>query len=59
VLLCELATTLYQDLPQMPLLALPDFYGVSLDLQGINPHIYDTITWNAAEWWLNIPPPEN
>ena len=59
VLLCELATTLYQDLPQMPLLALPDFYGVSLDLQGVNPHIYDTITWNAAEWWLNIPPPEN
>jgi len=21
-------------------------------LQGISPHIYDTITWNAADWHL-------
>lgn len=59
VLLCEVATTLYEDQPHMPLLAFPDFYGISLDLQGVSPHIYDTVTWNAAEWWLNVPPPEN
>ena len=52
VLLCELATTLYQDLPHIPLLALPDVYGINIDLQGVTPHIYDTVTWNASEWWL-------
>lgn len=57
-LLCELATILYQDLPQMPLLALPDRYGINLNLQGVQPHIYDTVTWNAAEWRLVTPPEE-
>lgn len=57
-LLCELATILYQDLPQMPLLALPDRYGINLNLQGVQPHIYDTVTWNAAEWRLVTPPQE-
>jgi peptide/nickel transport system substrate-binding protein len=51
-LLCELAITLDQDLPQIPLLALPDAYGISLDLQGVSPHIYDTVTWNAGDWQL-------
>jgi ABC-type transport system substrate-binding protein len=51
-LLCELAITLDQDLPQLPLLALPDAYGVNLELQGVSPHIYDTITWNAGDWQL-------
>jgi ABC-type transport system substrate-binding protein len=51
-LLCELAIILQQDLPQIPLLALPDRYGVSTNLQGVVPHIYDTVTWNAAEWRL-------
>ncbi len=57
VLLCELAIILDQDLPQIPLLALPDVYGYNLDLQGLIPHIYDTVTWNAADWSL-VPPPE-
>ena len=55
VLLCELGTALYQDLPHMPLLALPDVYGISVDVTGIAPHIYDTVTWNAADWQLNRP----
>ncbi len=55
VLLCELATTIYEDLPQMPLLALPDLYGISVDLRGVSPHIYDTVTWNASEWELTVP----
>ncbi len=53
VLLCELATILNQDLPHMPLLALPDLYGIHRSLQGIDPHIYDTVTWNASEWQIN------
>ncbi|HXV97368.1 MAG TPA: ABC transporter substrate-binding protein [Anaerolineae bacterium] len=57
-LLCELATILYQDLPQMPLLALPDRYALNLNLRGVSPHIYDTVTWNAAEWSLVTPPQE-
>jgi peptide/nickel transport system substrate-binding protein len=57
-LLCELATILYQDLPHMPLLALPDRYGINHNLQGVQPHIYDTVTWNAAEWRLVTPPQE-
>lgn len=55
VLLCELATTIYQDMPQIPLLALPDLYAVSVDLEGVLPHIYDTVTWNASEWRLTRP----
>ncbi len=55
-LLCELAITLDQDLPHIPLLAFPDIYGISLDLQGVAPHIYDTITWNAGDWVLVVPP---
>jgi peptide/nickel transport system substrate-binding protein len=57
-LLCELATILYQDLPQIPLLALPDRYAININLQGAVPHIYDTVTWNAAEWHLLNPPGE-
>lgn len=55
VLLCELAIILYQDLPHIPLLALPDIYAAHLDLQNVLPHIYDTVTWNAAEWQLVSP----
>jgi peptide/nickel transport system substrate-binding protein len=51
-LLCELAIILHQDLPQIPLLALPDRYAINLNLQGVQPHIYDTVTWNAADWSL-------
>jgi ABC-type transport system substrate-binding protein len=54
-LLCELAILLDQDLPHVPLLALPDAYGLSIDLQGVSPHIYDTVTWNAADWRLARP----
>jgi len=55
-LLCQLAITLDQDLPHIPLLAFPDAYGISVDLQGIAPHIYDTVTWNAGDWQLvNLP----
>jgi peptide/nickel transport system substrate-binding protein len=57
-LLCELATILYQDLPQMPLLGLPDRYAINLNLRGVSPHIYDTVTWNATEWSLVAPPQE-
>jgi ABC-type transport system substrate-binding protein len=57
-LLCELATILDQDLPHIPLLALPDRYSVNINLQGVSPHIYDTITWNAAEWRLVTLPEE-
>lgn len=57
VLLCELATILHQDLPHLPLLALPDLYGIHRSLQGIDPHIYDTVTWNAADWQV-VPVPE-
>ncbi|MDM8526866.1 ABC transporter substrate-binding protein [Anaerolineales bacterium HSG24] len=49
-LLCELATIIHQDLPHIPLLALPDLYGINRSLQGVAPHIYDTVTWNAADW---------
>jgi len=52
VLLCELAIILYEDIPQIPLLALPDLYAISPRLQGVLPQIYDTVTWNAAEWQL-------
>ncbi len=51
-LLCELAIILDQDLPHIPLLAFPDVYGISIDVQGIAPHIYDTVTWNIADWQL-------
>lgn len=51
-LLCELALTLDQDLPHIPLLAFPDVYGINIDLQGVSPHIYDTVTWNAGDWQL-------
>lgn len=54
-LLCELALTLYQDKPQMPLLAFPDVYAVSVDLEGVSPHIYDVITWNAGDWHIVRP----
>lgn len=54
-ILCEVAIILNQDLPQIPLLALPDAYGISLDLRGIAPHIYDTVTWNAGDWQLVRP----
>lgn len=56
-LFCRLAVILYKDLPTIPLLALPDYYAVSPRLQGIAPHIYDTVTWNAGDWFLT-PPPE-
>jgi len=56
VLLCELATILHQDLPQIPLLALPDLYAINTNLQGVSPTIYDTITWNAGDWFLTTPP---
>jgi len=55
-LLCEVAVKLFQDKPEIPLLAFPDVYAVSTNLQGVAPHIYDTITWNAAEWKLEQPP---
>ncbi|MCB0210210.1 MAG: hypothetical protein KDJ52_12810 [Anaerolineae bacterium] len=54
-LLCELAIILEQDLPQIPLIAFPDAYGISIELQGVAPHIYDTITWNAGDWQLVRP----
>jgi peptide/nickel transport system substrate-binding protein len=54
-LLCEVALTLFQDKPQIPLLAFPDRYGIHIDIQGVAPHIYDTVTWNAADWQL-VPP---
>ncbi len=54
-LLCELAITLDQDLPHIPLLAFPDVYGISINLQGVAPHIYDAVTWNAGDWQLVKP----
>ncbi len=57
VLLCELASILHQDLAHMPLLALPDFYAIHRTLAGITPHIYDTVTWNVADWQI-VPLPE-
>ncbi len=57
VLLCELATILHQDLAHIPLLALPDFYAIHRTLAGIAPHVYDTVTWNAADWQI-VPLPE-
>ena len=51
-LLCEVAIILYEDTPQIPLLVLPDLYAVNERLQGVVPNLYDTITWNAAEWQL-------
>jgi peptide/nickel transport system substrate-binding protein len=58
VLLCDLAAILHQDLPHIPLLAFPDVYAINPTLQGVSPHIYDTITWNAADWHLVRPPSE-
>lgn len=55
-LFCRLATTLNTDLPTIPLLAFPDYYAFSSRLQGVSPHIYDTITWNAADWQLTPSP---
>ncbi|MFN8456730.1 MAG: ABC transporter substrate-binding protein [Anaerolineae bacterium] len=57
-LICEVAIILHQDLPQMPLLALPERYGISANLQGVLPNTYDTITWNAQDWSL-VTPPQN
>ncbi|MFQ5577743.1 MAG: hypothetical protein ACE5G8_12245, partial [Anaerolineae bacterium] len=54
-ILCRLAVILYRDLPTIPLLALPDYYALNPRLQGVSPHIYDTITWNAGDWSL-LPP---
>jgi ABC-type transport system substrate-binding protein len=54
-ILCQLAIILYRDLPDIPLLALPDYYAANNRLQGVSPHIYDTVTWNAADWYL-LPP---
>ena len=54
-LLCEIAIILHEDLPQLPLLALPDLYAINPDLQNVSPHIYDTVTWNAGDWRLNLP----
>lgn len=51
-LICRLAQILSDDLPTIPLLALPDYYAVNQRLQGVSPHIYDTITWNAGDWVL-------
>ena len=53
--ICELATIVHEDLPDIPLLALPDYYAIERRLQGISPHIFDAITWNAADWYLNSP----
>lgn len=49
---CQIANILAEDLPTIPLLALPDDYAIHRRLQGISPHIYDTITWNAEDWIL-------
>jgi peptide/nickel transport system substrate-binding protein len=57
ILLCEIATILDEDLPQIPLLAFPDFYLINGNLQNARPHIYDTVTWNAGDWRLVVPPP--
>jgi peptide/nickel transport system substrate-binding protein len=54
-LLCEVALTIFQDKPHIPLLAFPDRYAVHIDMQGVAPHIYDTITWNAGDWQLVRP----
>ncbi|MFQ5613471.1 MAG: ABC transporter substrate-binding protein, partial [Anaerolineae bacterium] len=51
-LLCDLARQLERDLPVIPLLALPDYYALNLELQGVVPHIYDAVTWNAGDWRL-------
>lgn len=50
--LCQLAVILYRDLPDIPLLAFPDYYAIHRRLQGVSAHIYDIITWNAADWYL-------
>lgn len=50
--ICQLATILYRDLPVIPLLAFPDIYLINTRLQGVYPHIYDTVTWNAEDWYL-------
>jgi peptide/nickel transport system substrate-binding protein len=57
-LLCELAIILHEDLPHIPLVALPDLYAINYQLQGVVPHIYDTVTWNAGDWHLDLPPEE-
>jgi ABC-type transport system substrate-binding protein len=57
-LLCEVALTLFQDKPIIPLLAFPDLYGVHIDVQRVAPHIYDTVTWNAGDWQLVSPASE-
>lgn len=54
-LLCQVALALYQDKPQIALIAFPDTYGISIDVQGVLPHIYDTVTWNAGDWQLVKP----
>lgn len=51
-LFCKLAETLNTDLPTIPLLAIPEYYARSARLQGVAPHIFDTVTWNAADWFL-------
>jgi len=54
---CQIAGILNDDLPVIPLLALPDYYAISPRLQGVAPHIYDAVTWNAGDWLL-LPPAE-
>ena len=51
-IICQIAVILSRDLPVMPLFSLPDYYALNRQLQGVSPHIYDTITWNAGDWQL-------
>ncbi len=50
--LCEISLILHDDLPQIPLLTLPDVYAIHPRLQNVAPHIFDTIAWNAGDWQL-------
>ena len=50
--LCRLAQQLSEDIPDIPLLTLPDYYVLHKRLQGVSGHIYDIVTWNAGDWHL-------
>ena len=50
--LCQLAQHLAADIPDIPLLTLPDYYALHRQLQGVSGHIHDIITWNVGDWHL-------
>ncbi len=49
---CNIAKILDEELPMIYLFVVPDAAAVSKKLKGVHVQVNDTITWNAADWYL-------